>query len=222
MVSPNARIEIRLPLLMAPSHHSAPRRLISLSNSGPGMMPWYAVRHAKSWVAASGTASDDLARRISMTTVCMGGIEPTWPLPFKSNVNIRLTVRLSWEVCQNQLPPWAQSYAGAERGGFATPVLQVRRKRRRGEVRAGGMGQEQDTGNHRPGGEPLITPLRLPCAVRRACVHGDRAIVCASGSILGSPRPIRRLGYRRAPSRWSFGSAGSGAPPRPSRSCGYW
>jgi hypothetical protein len=97
---------------------------------------------------ASGTASDDLARRISMTTVCMGGIEPTWPLPFKSNVNIRLTVRLSWEVCQNQLLPWALSHAGAERGGFATPVLQVRRKRRYGEVRVGGM-EEQDAGTGR-------------------------------------------------------------------------
>src|SRR6266481_2100139 len=61
----------------------------------------------------------------------------------------------------------------------------------------------------------VLTPLRLPCAVRHVCVHEGRAIAYAGGSIVELPRPIRRPGCRRAPSQASFGSAGSGAPPRP-------
>jgi len=48
---------------------------------------------------------------------------------------------------------------------------------------------------------------RFPCAARRACARSDRAVFCADGSISASPRPVRRLRYRRAPFPASCGSA---------------
>src|SRR5215813_4181244 len=81
---------MRLPLRIALSHHTGPRRLISFSSSDPGMIPRYAVRHASSWVSATAVASVGLARRISIRVVLMARLKQPPRARFKPFVNGQL------------------------------------------------------------------------------------------------------------------------------------